>query len=960
MYRAENLRFGQAKPVARPGIPIPTPLPSPPSPLSPLSPLSPDSPLSPESPLRDVKTAGGRDLDELQNKTEEVIAIGLDVDSPKETGDVDSSKETEPQKVPSPSSAPLSPPSSPQSPAPVFSPLAGDEALSGNGSRSADRELHRVLEESAAAELTHQQSLASLGNDQKRAFARAVDQYENLFITGKAGSGKSHLLKTIIHGLRAKGRTVAVLAPTGVAAYSIGGVTIHSFLTVPPAWFATRQLSNVLGALSKKPERLLRFSAIDVIVLDEVSMVCYKTLAWLDAILRLANDNTTVVFGAKQVLAVGDFYQLPPVGEKAKRSDLDPLHLKDKWMDPETADTQSKRPNDAMLTPFCFESPPWKAAFPASNCIELREIFRQKDPVFIELLNRARTGELNASDIELLRGAYEATTARVRMEAEEMKRSAALSSSLSAQETLPDVLFRPRLLAMRADVAAWNRKCESNLKLHKAPWKIYTRVKTLAPWEDTRVRRVDQQREWFRAHRSTMSRREQLFHAEQLAEFKVDVGEAEKQLLSEIPVGERLTLHLGSRVMLVKNWETARGLNHGTAGWVVGFGSVGPLVRFEGQTDDIEVPQLIWSANTKDGRLSFAQIPLTFAWAVTIHKCQGLSMPVADMNLEKLFAAGQCYVALSRVTTLDGLGLLNFRPNVCFADRRVRQFYNACFPPPDVANGFAPKPSYLILDRMKGQAPEPRSTLYDFPDLPADGFNALAVKSQPMQLIALPPSMPTPTLTIRVDDGKRVKPITVRPVKEMEPLQTPTSDFSLSKPTATIRQKGPVREQKISSVEEIENDDASSDASFATEAEKAAAEELFQNQFTRDWLIISLAKAERRGPLNEQQKKLSRLVAPELAKLRIISEAKRAEEEAKRPAPVVLLPLPASMISAKPAPVDINDPRWWRSTITADLEAARLRRQKETELRRAETKTGEGEAETKAIKGPATKRKRPR
>ncbi len=100
-------------------------------------------------------------------------------------------------------------------------------------------------------------------------------------------------------------------------------------------------------------------------------------------------------------------------------------------------------------------------------------------------------------------------------------------------------------------------------------------------------------------------------------------------------------------------------------------------------------------------------------------------------------------------------------------------------------------------------------------------------------------------------------------------------------------------------------------------------------------------------------------MAPELAKLRIISEAKKAEEDAKRPAPVVLLPLPASMISAKPADLDINDPRWWRSTITADLEAARLRRQKENEIRRQEAETKTGEGEEAEVKGPATKRKRP-
>lgn len=134
--------------------------------------------------------------------------------------------------------------------------------------------------------------------------------------------------------------------------------------------------------------------------------------------------------------------------------------------------------------------------------------------------------------------------------------------------------------------------------------------------------------------------------------------------------------------MLLKNWKTAEGLVHGRCGWVTSFGDLGPIVLFDGSQTfssssvaGVEVPPQPWTAICETGRLVVSQVPLGLAWAMTIHKSQGMSIASADMDLGHLFESGQGYVGLSRMTSLEGLGLLDADPEKIYANPRVLAFY---------------------------------------------------------------------------------------------------------------------------------------------------------------------------------------------------------------------------------------------------------------------------------------------
>jgi hypothetical protein len=673
--------------------------------------------------------------------------------------------------------------------------------------------------------------LGTLAPTQVTAYRRAVDDHATLFLTGGAGTGKTYLLRCIIDGLRLSGRTVAVLAPTGVAAHHIGGATLHSFLKLAPQWY-NRSIHAVLQHLKKHPDKMMRYRVVNTIVVDEVSMVSDKNLDWFDLILKQARDSTEA-FGGVQFIVCGDFYQLPPVapappmpasgahtaaaapsvsalsraaaaaasaasgsaaihpddllsirtdaairavlaGEERRRAQLRegvtrgyPMTWVERTRLDELAASaaaaiaakkraqSTRRPYGAhpqalpnsrprgsdgpVMTsvaaggrnddptggvafvreeaPFAFRSAVWRAVFTPDRCVQLTECFRQRDPTFIGLLNRARIGQFSSEDLATLSDRHARTAARRHAESRDARWNRGASNNVPGgatgggggaggglmegevgRESGYMDAFRVCLYSRRDQVEKENDDSVTRLSRRATRGaREYHLTQVLEPWDDRQVAKIEEQRTWFMKNKHHLKPDKRVIYAELLADYLVELQESEDKLrhqLTQLRLSDKIEMRIGTRVMLTKNWQTQQGLVHGRTGFVVGFGESGPRVLFDdagvnwGDAENlqanlskaIEIPPLEWSERCKEGRLTVTQIPLSLSWAITIHKSQGLSMAAADIDLGHCFEAGQAYVALSRVTTLEQLGIINFKPENVFASIAVRHFYSTAFP----------------------------------------------------------------------------------------------------------------------------------------------------------------------------------------------------------------------------------------------------------------------------------------
>ncbi len=441
-----------------------------------------------------------------------------------------------------------------------------------------------------------------LSDNQQYAFEKYL-QGENVFITGPGGTGKSYLIKSIVEDLECKGEKYAVCAMTGCAAVLLGcgAKTIHSWAGIGIAKGTQEEI--VRKAVDNK-YTMGRWRSIKTLIIDEVSMMSVKVFEILGMIGKLTRRMHFLPFGGLQVIFLGDFYQLPPVG----------------------------RPDEPETTRFCFESPLWDQTFPIRNRVLLSTYFRQKDPTYIDILNQVRAGRLTAASVNLL--------------------NSRVNAELRDPEILPTKLF-PR----NADVQRVNEQMYA--QIHEPERKYVMRrrsdIKVLIDSGGKQISPLD------------------IYKCEQLNE--TDVETQFKIMFENSSLEETLCLKKGALVMCLANLDVESGICNGSQGVIEGFTSSDhPIVRFlNGLVLTIE-PKIY--QNQDYPKLGIEQYPLRLAWAFTIHKSQGITLDIAEMDIgSSIFEFGQTYVALSRVKSLEGLYLSQFNPKKIRTNPTVIEFY---------------------------------------------------------------------------------------------------------------------------------------------------------------------------------------------------------------------------------------------------------------------------------------------
>lgn len=390
-----------------------------------------------------------------------------------------------------------------------------------------------------------------------------------VFLTGKAGTGKTTFLKHLREHTQ---KQMAVIAPTGVAAINAGGVTIHSFFQLPFTPFAPipQGRKNLIAKSKLTTVRRKVLQELELLVIDEISMVRADLLDAVDAMLRHFRYRANEPFGGVQVVYIGDMYQLSPV----------------------VPDEEWQLLSQFYEGPYFFQSKVVQQQPPVF--IELDRIFRQTNEQFISLLNEVRNNCLTEAGERSLNSRY-----------------------------IPD--FRPS-----------NEDGYITLTTHNAK---ADRIN----YEE--LDKIDNES----------------FHFD--AQVQGDFPE------KSFPNDERLTLKKGARVMFIANdLETPRRYYNGKIGIVIGIDE--EHIRVNGDHDDepIEVKRETWqnihyTVNKETNQIeehklgSYTQYPLRLAWAITIHKSQGLTFDRVVIDAQAAFAPGQVYVALSRCRSLEGIVL---------------------------------------------------------------------------------------------------------------------------------------------------------------------------------------------------------------------------------------------------------------------------------------------------------------
>ncbi|MBS1783772.1 MAG: helix-turn-helix domain-containing protein [Bacteroidetes bacterium] len=423
---------------------------------------------------------------------------------------------------------------------------------------------------------------------------------QHVFLTGRAGTGKTTFLRFVKENTA---KNFAILAPTGVAAINAGGVTIHSFFQLPFGSFlpvhargfstysnSTFDRSALLSNLRLNKQKRRLIEELELLVIDEVSMVRADLLDAIDHVLRHIRRKPDLPFGGIQMLFIGDLFQLPPVVKE------------EEWV----------MMNQYYRSLFFFDAVVMSQAFCVT--IELDKIYRQSDQRFIELLNHVRNNYVTEEDFLLLQKHYD-----------------------------PD--FRPEPDEGYIILTSHNFKAD---KINQDA-----------------LRRLQN-----KPHHYTGS-------------LSGDFNE------NALPVDKELTLKVETQIMFIKNdkGENRRYYN-GKIGTISRINGEDIYIKFPNESEELKLEKETWKniryqynelADTVEEQVlgSYTQYPIRMAWAVTIHKSQGLTFERAIVDAGQSFAPGQVYVALSRLTSLSGLVLASpITSAAIHTEHRITDFIN--------------------------------------------------------------------------------------------------------------------------------------------------------------------------------------------------------------------------------------------------------------------------------------------